>query len=40
MLGGCWFINLVKYSWHAWRLLVYYLGEGFMACLEAAGLLP
>ena len=40
MLGGCWFTTLVKYSRHAWSLLVYYLSEGFEACLEAAGLLP
>ena len=32
--------HLMKDSRHAWRLLVYYLSEGFKACLEAAGLLP
>ena len=40
MLGGCRFTTLVKDSRHAWRLLVYYLSEGFKARLEAAGLLP
>ena len=29
MLEGCWFTTLVKDSRHAWRLLVYYLSEGF-----------
>ena len=39
MLEGCWFTTLVKDSRHAWWLPVYYLSEGFKACLEAAGLL-
>ena len=40
MLGGCWFTTLGKDLRLAWRLLVYYLREGFKAHLEAAGLLP
>ena len=38
MLGGCWFTTLGKNLRNAWRLLIYYLREGFKACLEAAGL--
>ena len=33
-------LSLVKDSRHAWKLLVYYLSEGFKVRLEAAGLLP
>ena len=35
---GIWFTTLAKDSRHAWSL-VYYLSEGFKACLES-GLLP